>query len=56
MVLDEVHQRAEMSTKRSTAAWSSSSYLRNCAFPQAACQRLAEKKIHDMYIIVLVFG
>ena len=29
MVLDEVHHRAEMSTQRSTAAWSSSSYLRN---------------------------
>ena len=33
-----------MSTQRSTAAWSSSSYLKNCAFPQAAYQRLAAKK------------
>ena len=33
VVLDEVHHRAEVSAQRSTAAWSSSSYLRNCAFP-----------------------
>ena len=31
MVLDEVHHRAEVSTQRSTAAWSSSSCLRNRA-------------------------
>ena len=31
MVLDEVHHRAEMSTQRSTVAWSSSSYLRKGA-------------------------
>ena len=45
MFLDEVLHRAEMSMQRSTAAWSSASYLRNCAFPQAAYQRLAEKNL-----------
>ena len=44
VVLDEVHHRAEMSTQRSTAAWSSSSYVTNGAFPQTAYQRLAGKK------------
>ena len=46
VVLDEVHHRDEMSKQRSTvtAAWSSSSYVRNCAFPQTAYQRVAEKK------------
>ena len=46
VVLDEVHHRDEMSTQRSTvtAAWSSSSYVRNCACPQTAYQRVAETK------------
>ena len=43
VVLDEVHHRAEMSMQRSTAAWCSSSHLRNGAFPIISPDSLEKK-------------
>ena len=50
VVLDEVHHRAEMSMQRSTAAWSSFSYVTKGAFPQTAFQRLTEEK-EDRFVV-----